>query len=262
MSGIMDLLDGRSEFGQDPAFHSVGSFVLGTVVDNDSADAPGQVKVEFTAWEKGRSTCEWIPVLQSAAGKTYGSYALPEVDELVLVGFIGTDMKRPFVMGSFYPAGAQMVSESRKSKNVTHRLKTKAGLTILADEEKGKETYTVTTPKGFQVVISDEKESVTISDKDGKNSMLLDGKNGALTLKAEKKITIQTGKTTIALDGSAGKLEVKTTQLTAEASGAVKIAAKQAMNLEGAMLTAQGKQTATLKGGQMTQVTGGMVKIN
>jgi len=85
----------------DNSPHSAGhgAFVLGTVAENNNKDFAGMVKVNFTAWTDGENLSRWMPVLSPYAGEDYGRYLIPEVDDIVLVGFIGTLREQPFVMG-------------------------------------------------------------------------------------------------------------------------------------------------------------------
>ena len=115
MNSITDLFQRENEYydGQ----HAPG-FVQGTVVENNNAEYKGMVKVEFTVWESGKNMCEWVRLLAPYTGKDYGTYWVPEIDETVLVGFIGGSLKRPFLLGSLYPSGASLVSENFDKKNV------------------------------------------------------------------------------------------------------------------------------------------------
>ena len=81
-----------------------------------------------------------------------------------------------------------MVSENFDDKNLKKHLKTKGGMDLLILEENGKQSVTLTTPKGNVLTVSDETESCKISDKDGKNQISMDYKNGKVTVQAEKTI--------------------------------------------------------------------------
>ena len=198
MNSITDLFQRENEYydGQ----HAPG-FVQGTVVENNNAEYKGMVKVEFTVWESGKNMCEWVRLLAPYTGKDYGTYWVPEIDETVLVGFIGGSLKRPFLLGSLYPSGASLVSENFDKKNVKKRVKTKGGVDIAISDEDGKQSITVTTPKGSTLVIDDEKQCCKLSDKEGKNGIQLDYKNGKAELLAEKTISIKAGSVELSLDG-------------------------------------------------------------
>lgn len=262
MSSIADLLDSNGEFGRDPSLSSICPLVQGVVTDNGDKKFAGMVKVEFTAWKTGKNVCEWIPLLRPYAGKEYGAYCVPEVGDIVLVGFMGTGMKRPFVMGSFFPAEAKMVTESFVEKNTNRRWKTKAGIDVTLSDEQNKQAVTVATPKGLTVKLEDEKELITVSDKDGGNSLALDCKGGQITIEAKSKITIKAGKCEITLDGQGGAISLQCDRLDMKANQQATVTGNQMMTVTGNVLKAEGKQTAQFKAGTMAELSASMVKIN
>ncbi|MEF9865062.1 MAG: phage baseplate assembly protein V [Oscillospiraceae bacterium] len=261
MSSITDLLSSNGK-NVGKAFDNVGNFVLGTVTDNGNKDFPGMVKVQYTGWQDKENISEWLPILQSYASDKYGGYIVPEVKDIVLVGFIGAGMKRPFVLGSMFPANAQFVKDSFVDKNTTRHFKTKAGIDILLSDEKDKEAFTLTTPKGMLVSLADEKEIITVSDKNGDNLIKIDTKNGEMSVTAKQKMVLQAGKCKITLDGNGGGVTIECDKIDLKANQTVGISANQQVNISGGMLKAEGKQTAEVSGGTMTQIKGGMVKIN
>ncbi len=87
-------------------------------------------------------------------------YLVPEIDETVLVGFIGGSLKRPFLLGSLYPGGASVVSENFDQKNLKKHLKTKGGMDLLIQEEDGKQSITLTTPKGSVLAVAMRRKAV------------------------------------------------------------------------------------------------------
>ena len=141
MSGLYDLMSPTN-------FSNIGGgFVLGTVTDNSDKKNASMVKVEFTAWENGKRIHDWIPVLQNYAGKTYGTYIIPEIDDIVLVGFMGVGFQKPFVLGSFYPADAKFTNTSFDKKNLVKTIATKGGTNVSINDEEGKQSICVKTKK-------------------------------------------------------------------------------------------------------------------
>ena len=262
MSEITRLLDQNGEFGSDPALNQPQSFVQGIVADNGDKEHAGMVKVEFVSWKKGSNICEWMPVLRSYAGKEYGAYVMPEVNDVVLVGFLGAQMKRPFVLGVLYPAGAKYPGTSFDAKNLKKTFRTKGGHELILSDEDKKQSCTFTTPAGMTAALDDEKQTAAIQDKDGKNKIFLDAKNGAVEITCDKKITLKTGKCTVTLDGQSGEVSIQCDVFTAKATRQAAVSANQSAEISGGMLKAEGKQTAEFKGGTMAQLSGGMVKIN
>lgn len=261
MSSIADLLEQNGQFGRDKTFLSPGGLVQGTVTDNDSDKEAGMVKVEFTAWTSGKNVCEWVPLLHPYAGREHGSYLVPEVGDIVLVGFIGTDYRRPVVLGSLFPATAPIKRDSFEKKNTLRRFKTKGGIDLTLSDEKGSEYIQAETPDGLCFRADDGKKTVTLRDKNGKNQVEIDCAKGALNLTAGTKITIKAGSCQISLDGQTGKLELSCGMLDVKATQKADLDGGQMLNLKGGMLKAEGTQTATLKGSAMTEVSGGMVKL-
>ncbi|MDL2232085.1 phage baseplate assembly protein V [Ruminococcaceae bacterium OttesenSCG-928-L11] len=260
MNQLTDLLAMQQE--DPPRMSGVGSFVLGTVSENNDKKYPAMLKVEFTAWEDGKNISKWIPVLFSYAGKGYGQYLLPEVGDIVLVGFMGPSRERPFVMGSFYPADATLPGDQFTDKNTNRYLKTKGEIEIALNDEDSKQSITANTPKGLTIVAEDENETITVSDKGGKNLLKIDCKNGAIEITADKKITLKTGQCTITMDGNAGGIKLEGNKVEIAGKQTVAIEGKTGADLKGAQLNLEAQAKATLKGNAMVEVSGGMIKLN
>jgi len=239
-----------------------GGFVLGTVAENNGQDNPGMIKVSFTAWTEGQNISKWIPVLTPYAGKEHGSYLIPEVGDIVLVGFLGPMFEQPFVLGCFYPADAAFRAEQFDEENTNRRIKTKGGVILTVQDADGKQRIQAETPKGLFLCIDDEQEAITVSDKDGKNCIKLDAQSGAIELSADSKISLKAGSCEIVLDGSGGALEAKGSQLKLEGSQSADLKSGNMLTVEGGMTTVKGKQTMTLDGGNLCEISATMVKIN
>ena len=259
MNSITDLLHSENEYYDN---QKVPGFVQGIVVENNNADFKGMVKVEFTVWETGKNMCEWVRLLSPYAGKDYGTYLVPEIDEMVLVGFIGGSLKRPFLLGSLYPGGAALVSENFDKKNVKKQIKTKGGVDIAISDEDGKQSITVTTPKGSTLVIDDEKECCKLTDKDGKNGIQLDYKNGKAELLAEKTISIKAGSVELSLDGNGGTISLKAKKISLTADNEIGMKANSAWKAEGAQVDVKAQAKMNLQASGPVAVKGAMVQIN
>ena len=259
MNSITDLLQKENERYDS---QTVPGFVQGTVVENNNPDFKGMVKVEFTVWETGKNMCEWVRLLSPYTGSGYGFYWVPEIDETVLVGFIGGSLKRPFLLGSLYPEGAPVVNENFDEKNLKKRLKTKGGMDILIQEEKGKQSITLTTPKGHTICADDEKESVKISDKQGKNVLELDYKNGTASILADKKISLKAGSTELTMDGGGGSLSVKAAKVSVSADNEISLGANASLKMEGAQVELKGKAQVNVQASGPLALKGAVVQVN
>ena len=245
MNGITDLFHSENEYYDN---QRVTGFVQGTVVENNNADFKGMVKVEFTVWESGKNLCEWVRLLSPYGGADYGLYCVPEINETVLVGFIGGSLKRPFLLGSLYPGGASMVSENFDDKNLKKHLKTKGGMDLLILEENGKQSV--------------ETESCKISDKDGKNQISMDYKNGKVTVQAEKTIELKAGSVELTMDGNGGAISLKAKKIGVTADNEIALKANSALKAEGAQVDVKAQAKMNLQASGPVAVKGAMVEIN
>lgn len=260
MSSITDLLNTNGQSNVQE--RTSGSFVMGTITENNDKDHPGMVKVSFTAWNKDKNVYEWIPMLSAYAGKEHGVYIQPEVGDVVIVGFVGPGMKTPFILGSLFSNTSTMLKDCAEEKNMNRQLKTKGGILAQLSDESGKESIHVATPKELSVTIEDEKETISIQDKDGSNALVFDCQGGNITLTAKTKITLEAGQSSIEIDGNAGSITIKANQCKLQAQQTVNIEGTQSTTVKGGMLTVEGQQTTAVKSSGPVQVQGAIVQIN
>ncbi|MFV0484388.1 MAG: phage baseplate assembly protein V, partial [Bacteroidales bacterium] len=104
------------------------------VVDNKDPKNQGRVRVKMN-WQGSEKT-QWLRVMTPNAGKSdkvpknRGLVFVPEVDDIVLVGFRHDNPNRPFVLGSlFNGTTASGGSDNNKTKSIT----TRSGSTITFD---------------------------------------------------------------------------------------------------------------------------------
>lgn len=259
MSELTDLLTFPNEYFDS---QKTPGFVQGKVIENNNKDHPGMVKVEFTAWEEKKNICEWVRLLSPYTGGNYGSYLVPEINEEVLVGFIGGSLKRPFLLGSLYPQNCELIKNDFDDKNLKKHFKTKGGMEIEILDTADKGYIKIMTKKEQQILIDDEKESCSIGDKEGKNQILMDFKGGEITIKAENKISLSAGNVIAELDGKGKSLNQKADKIGIKAANSMELEGSSKAVLKGGMLQLSGSQSLKAEGGTTTEIKGAMVKIN
>lgn len=240
----------------------VPGIAIGIVKENWDKEHPGMVKVEYFLGEKGKKLTGWIPVAVPYAGNEYGFYALPEIGSEVVLAFQMGNRNCPIVIGCIWSKKTPMPKETAQEKNTVKRLRTKSGCEIVFSEEAGKEQILVETPKKLQLLLEDEKETVRLCDKDGKNGIVIDMKQGTLTFLAEKSMDFKVGgKVMASLDGKSKTIQLTSGKLAAKADQSVEIKG-QTLKIEGTSVNVKGSGTLKLESDGSAQVKGSMVQIN
>ncbi|MCU0639938.1 MAG: phage baseplate assembly protein V [Candidatus Krumholzibacteria bacterium] len=201
------------------------------VVDLKDPEKLGRVKVSYP-WLDSEQTA-WVRIAVPHAGKDRGWYSLPEIDDEVLVGYEHGNTDHPIVLGSLYNKNNAPMAEAISDTNDVKMFMTRAGNKIVFNDKDGAET-------------------ITISQKDGKNKIVLDIAGPSISIETEGDISIK-GK----------NLNIETQQaITMKAAGDVKI---QGANVE-IKADANIKSTAAanneITGNAQVNVKGGMINLN
>lgn len=261
LMGVFDeLLNMPQENSASRVPSTIQGIVTGMVKQNWDKDHPGMVQVEYFLGEQGKNLTGWVPIMAPYAGKEFGAYMLPEVGSEVVLAFQMGDRNCPLVIGCIWNKQNALPKETANEKNTVKKLLTKGGCEIQFSEESGKEQICIKTPKNLQILLEDEKETIQISDKDRKNGLQVDTKNGKLVLLADKGIELQVGgKAMIALDGNGA--EISGTKITCKADQGLQ-AKGQTVSLEGTSVEVKGSGTLKLEASGTAQLKGAMVQIN
>lgn len=247
---------------RSPEVQKIPGIISGIVKENWDSEHPGKVRVEYFLGEEGKNLTGWIPVASLYAGNGYGAYALPEVGEEVILAFFMGNRNCPVVLGSVWNRKNVLPDNTAVEKNTVKKLRTKGGCEICFSEEEGKEQILIRTPKELQILVEDEKETIRISDRDGKNGLQIDGKNGTLTMLADKKLELSVGgKVMVSLDGNAGTVKAAAGKINVNADQSLELKG-QSMKQEGSTVQIKGSGTLKLEAGGTAQLKGAMVQIN
>lgn len=254
-----ELLETKKENDTLPAITAPG--LLNAVVKEIwDKDHPGMVKVEYLLGEKNHKTSDWVRVLTPYGGKEYGNYWLPEIDTEVIVGFIQGNLNMPVILGCLWNKTDAHPKNTVNEKNTEKTMITKAGNKILFSDEEKKEKITIQTPKETEITIDDEKQAVSIQDKEKKNCILLDCKGGNITVTAKTAIKLKVGsKEVFSTDGSTVTIAADTVSLNGKQSLKLK---GQTANISGTSVKIKADGELGFQASGMAQLKGSMVKIN
>jgi uncharacterized protein involved in type VI secretion and phage assembly len=220
---------------------SENGIVPAVVIDLDDPEKLDRVRVRYPHLQDQPS--DWARMCASMAGKGRGSHFIPEVGDEVLVALEQGNVRRPYILGALWSAqDTPPPTQGKATDNNLRFIRSRAGHQITLDDTPG-------------------KERVVIVDKDNSRQIVLDSAN--------KKIQILCDDGDVEVRAPSGRVDVQakdvsvkaTSSVTVEgltveikASGTLKLEAQGALSLKGA--------TVSVAGDALTEIKGGLVKIN
>ena len=230
-----------------------GDPVGAIVIDNKDPDSRGRIKVKFLFDLSAGGPLEtaWLPVMMPYAGADRGIYFMPEIGDEVLVGFFNADADHPVVLGSLWNG-----VDKPKSDWVTN------------DNDK----KVIYTRSGHQLIFDDTRvsEKISIIDKTGSNSIVIDSSQNTITVtsdkdivfKAKENISFEAGKA-FSVESKSGDVSIKAGQnFSVDATSNANVKATSKVSLEGtAGLEAKGAMVE-ITGQSMTTVKGNPIMLN
>ena len=94
--------------------------VYGVVTQNKDPDKLNRIKVRFPWLDKGDvDQSSWAQLLTPMEGKEFGWYTLPDIDDVVCVVFMHSDMNHPIVLGGFGARKTSRPSPTRTARTTS-----------------------------------------------------------------------------------------------------------------------------------------------
>ena len=185
---------------------------VGIVTNNQDPDNLGRVKVRFP-WLSDTEESHWARVLTPMAGKERGLYCLPEVEDEVLVAFEHGMMEFPYVLGGLWNGKDAPPATNGDGKNNLRVLKSRSGHLITLDD-------------------TDGAEKIQVTDKTGKNMIVIDSKKNTILITADADITLEAPNGKLKLSGKGIEINSQA-EIKIEASQNVDVKAGPQLNLKG-----------------------------
>ena len=174
----------------------------------------GRVQIQLLAADPAGQAPIWARVATAFAGDSYGLHALPDVDEEVLVVFVGFDSAHPIVIGALWNGATELPDELPGDEVDRWSLNGKHGTRIAIVEESGAERIELLTPNDVRIIITDEGGGKITCEAAG-STVTIDG--SGLAINSSAKVAINaSGECNI----TASKMTVQTPM--ADFSGVVK----------------------------------------
>jgi phage baseplate assembly protein V len=171
----------------------------GIVTDNEDPESRGRVKLRLP-WIADDFVTEWAAVAQIYAGDGFGAYWIPEVDDQVVLAFLGGRLERPVVLGALYSEN-EVPHAARGGGADPKYFRTKAGHMLLMEDGSGRK--------------------IELVDSTGNNSVLIDSEANSITVEAQGDVTVKGG-ANVTVEAT-GNLTLKGAAIKIEATGTVTV---------------------------------------
>lgn len=153
----------------------------GTVDDNADPRNLGRIRARVPE-VLGTVVSGWaVPALPYSGDKS-GVFAVPKKGAGVWIEFEAGETMRPIWSGCWFASGALPTDEAGAAAT--------PDLKILRSEE------------GLMVALHDDSKKIAVSDKDGKNILIIEVDNGQVTLKASQKVVVEAPKIELVADAT------------------------------------------------------------
>lgn len=224
---------------------------LADVVENNDPDAMGRIRAQFL-WQRGTDQkSPWMRVASPYSGKDKGFYVIPEIGDQMVVAFEHNNPDRPYVLTGLYNGEAK--PENSNSENNLKAIKTKGGNTILMNDEKGKESFGITSPKDVAVTASAGKITIT-----GQELITMESKGNDIKIDSPGTITIHAKEIVLKADS-----KISFVAPTIESNAEKEFKAKsKAITIEAESTNTIKGLTMNMEGTTMTNISGGTIKLN
>lgn len=288
--GFYDVIDdiSKKQITKTPmGDNRIYGVVVATVVDNYHESMPGRVCIsvinrnEKVSEDEPGDYLKWARIAMPASGSGWGYYFLPEIGDQVLVVFEDGNIEKPYIIGCILRAKDKFFKKSVTEKNITKAIQTKYGNRIIFtdaeyDENAGEEPgqndkiEIITARDAHKVIMDNEKSKITLTDKEGNNTIDISTKSdesgdmGQITIKTVKKLQIQVGdnvKVTMSSTESGGSILVETGKITLKTSDSFKIESSGRVDISGSGAKLESSASLDLKGQASVKLDGGAISI-
>lgn len=132
---------------------------LGFITDTSDPENMGRVKLEYLGHEAGAES-DWMLIVTPLAGDETGFFTMPEVGDLVAVGFINGDLNSPLMLGALWNGDQKPPSDQPTERRFVSR--NKHSITLSDGDDDG---ITLEDSHGNKIVMN--KDGISLStDKD------------------------------------------------------------------------------------------------
>jgi uncharacterized protein involved in type VI secretion and phage assembly len=174
---------------------------LAIAIVRQNKDSTGHVSVKVSyPWHTKPSDSYDARIAVPMAGKSRGTYFVPEVNDEVLVGFDKGDIRHPYVVGCLWNGADPSYEKNSDGKNDKRFIRSRKGHMLLFDDgQKG--VVQLELNDGKKLTIDDD--GVVLDDGKG-NKLQFATSSGGVTLEAKGSLTLKGATVSVEATGSLG----------------------------------------------------------
>jgi uncharacterized protein involved in type VI secretion and phage assembly len=185
---LLEITEARTPRGYGGLFYGAYPALVRDIQD---PDGQGRVKVGLP-WSpdgSGANYEAWARLATMMAGNNRGSWFIPDVNDEVLIVFLGGDTRFPCVVGALWN-GQDKPPETMDGagKNYKKKIRSRNGVMCTFDDTDGQEQMILETPGGQSITMQDGPGSITLQDSNG-NSVTMN--TSGVTVQTSSMVTVQ-----------------------------------------------------------------------
>ena len=268
--GLFDVIDEitekqitKTETGDNRIF----GVMVGIVAKNYDKDMPGRICVTIPVRDSNANELKWARMAMPSSGKSWGHYFLPEVGDQVLLVFEQGNIEKPYVIGCIPKDNNKFLTQTVDENNQYKKIITKNGNAIIFEDNKEgsgeKDKIEIVTAKeGHSIMLDNEKNQISIKDKDGKNQILIKTETGHMQIDAEKKLVINVGDDIkVTMNGNNGAVSIECNKFNVKGGNGVSLESNASAKLSGANVTLEATSILKANSSGTTMIQGTPIKI-
>ena len=144
--------------------------LIGRIVNNTDRIDAAEVEISLPALSD-QDVKLWARLAMPWSGDGHGCFFVPNPDDAVVVAFEGGDINKPIVIGALWQ-GAPRPPADGAARVAT--IRSRSGLAVVMEEDR-------------------DGDRLTLQDKDGGSTIVLDAKSGDIRIRARNNVTIESG---------------------------------------------------------------------
>lgn len=148
--------------GQGPRYFGVYPALVTQLYDDP--DRMGRVQVQFPSLgtDGNRDVRAWAMLCSPYADGDQGLQIMPEKGSQVVVAFEAGDFRRAYIVGATWN-GTTKLPHDPEQKNNIRLLRTRSDSRLEFDDTDGSPKISVTTKKGYKVIVDEGTQTITIA---------------------------------------------------------------------------------------------------